>query len=69
MQQHLELLREQYVRLQQRHGDLEQKYSQAVATSGNVSPDHFVTKIMGLVTGLYDKPLYRWVWHSLTIVN
>ena len=59
VQQHLELLKEQYVRLQQRHTDLEQKYTQAVATSGSLGPEHFVTKLVGLVTSLYEKPLYR----------
>ena len=60
LQQHLQLLKEQYVRLQQRHSDLEQKYTQAVASSGSVGPHHFVTKLVGMVTGLYDKQLYRY---------
>ena len=59
LQQHLDLLREQYVKLQQRHSDLEQKYSRAVATSGNVGPDHFVSKLLKLVSDLYDKAMYR----------
>jgi uncharacterized protein (DUF3084 family) len=59
LQQHLELLKEQYVRLQQRHADLEHKYTQAVASSGSLGPEHFVTKLVGLVTTLYEKQLYR----------
>ena len=61
LQQHLELLREQYVRLQQRNSELEQKYTQAVSTSGDLGPDHFVTKLMALTADLFDKPLYRLV--------
>lgn len=61
LQQHLDLLREQYVKLQQRHADLEQKYARVLATSGNVSPDHFVSRLLKVVSELYDKALYRWV--------
>ena len=59
LQQHLELLREQYVKLQQRHSELEQKYSRALSTSGSVGPDHFVSRLLTLVADLYDKSLYR----------
>ena len=59
LQQHLELLREQYVRLQHRHAELEQKYTRAVSATGNVGPDHFVSRLLSLVSDLYDKPLYR----------
>lgn len=70
LQQHLQLLKEQYVRLQQRHSDLEQKYTQAVASSGSVGPHHFVTKLVGMVTGLYDKQLYRYEsgWCSVRLL-
>ena len=60
VQQHLDLLREQYVKLQQRHAELEQRYTQAIATSGNVGPDHFVSRLLKVVADLFDKPLYRW---------
>ena len=59
LQQHLKLLREQYVRLQQRNSELEQKYTQAVSTSAELGPDHFVTRLMALTADLFDKPLYR----------
>lgn len=59
LQQHLELLREQYVKLQQRHSELEQKYSHAVSTSGSVGPDHYVSRLLNLIADLYDKSLYR----------
>ena len=61
LQQHLDLLKEQYVKLQQKHADLEQKYTTAIATSGNVGADHFVSKLLRLVGDLYDKQLYRYV--------
>ena len=59
LQQHLDLLREQYVKLQQRYAELEQKYTRAIATSGNVNADHFINRLLKLVSDLYDKPLYR----------
>ena len=62
LQQHLDLLREQYVKLQQKHYDLEQKYSHAISTSGSVGPDHFVSRLLTLVADLYDKSLYRLDW-------
>lgn len=58
LQQHLDLLREQYVKLQQRHADLEQKYARLLATSGTVGPDHFVSRLLKVVADLYDKSLY-----------
>ncbi len=60
LQQHLDLLRQQYVKLQQRHAELEQKYTRAVATSGSVGEDHFISRLLRLVSDLYDKPLYRY---------
>lgn len=59
LQQHLELLRDQYVKLQQKHSEMEQKYSRALSTSGSFSPDHFVSRLLSLVADLYDKSLYR----------
>lgn len=61
LQQHLELLREQYVRLQQRNSELERKYTQAVSSSGDLGPEHFVTRLLALTADLFDKPLYRLV--------
>lgn len=59
LQQHLELLREQHIKLQQRHAELEQKYTRTLASSGDTGPDHFVSKLVKLVADLFDKPLYR----------
>ena len=60
LQQHLDLLREEYVKLQQKYSNLEQKHTRAIATSGNVGPDHFISKLIKLVSDLYDKSLYRY---------
>lgn len=59
LQQHLHLLREQYVRLQQRHAELEQRYTRELSATGNVGPDHFVSRLLALVHDLHEKPLYR----------
>ena len=61
LQQHLDLLREQYVKLQQKHAELEQKYTRAIAMSGNAGTDHFVSRLLKLVSDLFDKPVYRCV--------
>ncbi len=67
LQQHLDLLRAQYVKLQQRHAELEQKYSRVLATSGSVGPDHFVSRLLKVVSDLYDKSLYRYVCLVYTV--
>lgn len=56
LQQHLSLLREQYVRLQERYTALEQQH--AIATAGSQTPegeDSFVTRLLRFVANLYDK--------------
>ncbi|CAI8027099.1 Rabankyrin-5 [Geodia barretti] len=58
LQQHLDLLRDQYVKLQQKHAELEQKYTRAIAASGNAGSDHFVSRLLKVVSDLFDKPLY-----------
>lgn len=60
LQQHLDLLRDQYVKLQQKHAELEQKYTRAIAVTGNAGTDHFVSRLLKLVSDLFDKPLYRY---------
>lgn len=56
LQQHLSLLREQYVKLQQRHTALEQQYAIASASSSASSgEDCFVTRLLRFVASLYDK--------------
>ena len=59
LQQHLDLLRGQYVKLQEKHAELEQRYTQDVAISGKAKTDHFVSRLLKTVADLFDKPLYR----------
>nr|XP_045601096.1 rabankyrin-5-like [Procambarus clarkii] len=59
LQQHLSLLREQYVRLQERHTALEQQH--AIATAGSQiteGEDSFVTRLLRFVADLYDEEKY-----------
>ncbi len=69
LQQHLELLREQYIRLQQKYASLEQKYTRVVATSSDVGPDHFVARLIHIISRLYEKPLYRYCIISNCVIN
>ena len=48
------------MKLQQKHAELEQKYTRAIAASGNAGSDHFVSRLLKLVSDLFDKPLYRY---------
>lgn len=60
LERHLSLLRQEYVKLQNKHIELEQKYSVAVATSGQ-SGEHentFVSRLLKTVAELFDKDLY-----------
>lgn len=57
------------MKLQQRHSDLEQKYSRVISTSGSVGPDHYVSRLLSLVADLYDKSLYRSVRLGVSIVG
>ncbi|CAL4090807.1 unnamed protein product, partial [Meganyctiphanes norvegica] len=58
-QQHLSLLREQYVRLQERYTALEQQNTILNASSdNNQGEDSFVTRLLRFVAGLYDQEKY-----------
>lgn len=59
LQQHLTLLKEEYVKLQRRYSDLEQKYAVVAATSGDVDQNSFVARLLLTVAGLFDQTLYR----------
>ena len=64
LERHLSLLRQEYVKLQNRLIDVEKKYSLAVAASGQTTGEHentFVNRLLKTVAELYDKDLYRWV--------
>lgn len=58
LQQHLTLLKEEYVKLQRRYSDLEQKYAVVAATAGDVDQNCFVARLLLTVAGLYDQTLY-----------
>ena len=61
LERHLSLLRQEYVKLQNKLIDLEQKYSLAVAASGQTGEHEntFVSKLLKTVAELFDKDLYR----------
>ncbi|EEC09893.1 ankyrin repeat containing protein [Ixodes scapularis] len=58
LQRHLSLLREEYVKLQARHAEVERKYNVAVAASGNADADSFVSRLLKTVANLFDQELY-----------
>lgn len=63
VKQNLDLLREQYVRLQARYNELEQKHNKLLASSGGEggNEDGYVSRLVAMSNNLYDKPLYRCV--------
>ena len=62
LERHLSLLRQEYVKLQNKLVDLEQKYSVAVAASGQTGEHEntFVSRLLKTVAELFDKDLYRY---------
>lgn len=59
LQQHLSLLKAEYVKLQERYQELEQKYAVVAATAGDVDQNSFVARLLLTVAQLYDQTLYR----------
>lgn len=61
-QNHLSLLRQEYVKLQNKHVELEQKYNLLVVQSGGgeFEKGSFVARLLNSVADLYDKELYRY---------
>ena len=59
LQAHLGLLREEYVKLQQRLADFESKYQVALAASGQTKDNSFVSKLLQTVADLFEKDRYR----------
>jgi hypothetical protein len=59
LERHLSLLREEYVKLQNKMIDMEQKYSVAIASSGKINENTFVSRLLKTVADLFDKDLYR----------
>jgi len=63
VQQNLDLLREQYVRLQGRYNELEQKHNKVLASQGGGAgkEDGYISRLIAMANNLYDKPLFRYV--------
>ncbi|XP_050520840.1 rabankyrin-5 isoform X2 [Daktulosphaira vitifoliae] len=57
-QQHLSLLKEEYVKLQAYCNDLEKKYATLAATYGDCNDKSFVSRLLKTVTTLYNNTLY-----------
>ncbi|KAL5017224.1 hypothetical protein ScPMuIL_006813 [Solemya velum] len=58
LQNHLKLLREEYVKLQDRLADTERKYQVAAAAAGQIGDDSFVARLLQSVAELFNKELY-----------
>lgn len=58
LQKHLNLLREEYVKLQNKYFDLEKKYNVALAAAGNVNEDSFVCRLLKFVAELFERDAY-----------
>ncbi|XKL64859.1 hypothetical protein PGB90_004945 [Kerria lacca] len=58
LQQHLTLLKEEYVKLQTLYNEIDRKYALLSATSGNITDNTYVSRLVKVVSGLYDNPLY-----------
>ncbi|UJR28238.1 hypothetical protein I4U23_009488 [Adineta vaga] len=57
LQQHLILLREEYVKLQQRHKTLERNFNVLNSTT-KVDQESFVSRLLKIVAELFNRPLY-----------
>jgi hypothetical protein len=61
LQQHLSLLKEEYVKLQAHCNEIEKKYALAAAVSGEANENSFIVKLLQTVAGLFDQQLYRYI--------
>ena len=63
LQRHLDLLRQEYVKLQNELSDVKRKYHVATAGAGggggDADEDNFVSRLLATVADLFDKELYR----------
>ena len=59
LQNHLKLLREEYVKLQKHLAEVERKYQVAAAAAGQSGDNNFVARLLDTVAGLFDKETYR----------
>lgn len=58
LQQHLALLKEEYVKLQAHGNELERKYALAAAAAGELNENSFVSRLLRTVAGLFNQQLY-----------
>jgi ankyrin repeat protein len=59
LEKHMGLLREQYVKLQAKHAEVEHKYSLLLAASGgDVQENSFIFRLLRIVSSLFDEPQY-----------
>lgn len=59
LQQHLHLLRDEYVKLQQRYKNLEKNYNILNVTS-KIDQDSFICRLLKTVADLFNRELYRY---------
>lgn len=66
LQKHLALLREEYVKLQNKHTELEKKYNllSSITSQNNKNPhfdpnDNYISRLLKTISELFDKDLYR----------
>lgn len=60
IQKHLNLLKKEYVKLQNKTLDLEQKLSLTSAASGLVNEDTFVAQLFRTANDLFEKEILRY---------
>lgn len=58
-QQHLSLLREQYLTLYTANAELQQKYAALVAGNGEQTESGFIGRLLAIVASLYSQERYR----------
>lgn len=58
LQKHLNLLRQEYVKLQNKTLDLEQKLAALSASSGNISEDTYASQLLRISHELHDKETF-----------
>lgn len=58
LSQHLNLLREEYVKLQSKHQEITKKYNLLLANLGDKQEDTFVVKLLRTIANLFEQELY-----------
>ncbi len=68
LQKHLALLREEYVKLQNKYAELERKHNvlSSMINQSNLNPhldpyDNYISRLLKTISELFDKELYRFV--------